>query len=185
MNYSEGRHAIFLDRDGVINRAEVREGKPYPPNSLAAMEILPGVSEALKELRKAGFLLIGVTNQPDVARGTQKKEVVESINAALLSKLELDEIFVCYHDSADKCACRKPKPGLIMSAATKYKINVSRSYMVGDRWRDVEAGKAAGCATIWLNQDYNEKAPVDPDFIAGTLLESVPWILSRIRRNHD
>jgi D-glycero-D-manno-heptose 1,7-bisphosphate phosphatase len=179
VSHAARRRAIFLDRDGVINRAEIRDGKPYPPDSLAATEILPGVAEALKQLRAAAFLLIGVTNQPDVARGTQQKEVVEAINGALLSKLELDEIIVCFHDTADNCDCRKPKPGLITSAAAKYKIDVPRSFMVGDRWRDIEAGKAAGCKTIWLNQNYNEKVPTDPDYVARTLLETVPWILNQ------
>jgi D-glycero-D-manno-heptose 1,7-bisphosphate phosphatase len=177
VSHAAVRRAVFLDRDGVINLAQVRDGKPYPPDSLADLEILPGVADALKQLRAAGFVLIGVTNQPDVARGTQKKEVVESIHAALSSKLELDEIFVCYHDTPDNCDCRKPKPGLITAASAKYRIDVSRSFMVGDRWRDIEAGKAAGCRTIWLNNDYIEKTPEDPDYIARTLLEAVPWIL--------
>src|SRR5206468_1016892 len=101
--------AVFLDRDGVINRAIVRDGKPYPPAALAELEILPGVREGLAALKAAGYRLIVVTNQPDVARGTTSKALVESINARLSAELPLDIVLTCWHDSADQCACRKPR----------------------------------------------------------------------------
>src|SRR2546429_2967557 len=111
------RQAVFLDRDGVLNQAMVRGGKPYPPASLTELQILPGTSDALYALQAAGFLLIGVTNQPDVARGSQRREVVEAINAVLRATLPLAEILVCYHDGRDGCSCRKPQPGLLLQAA--------------------------------------------------------------------
>lgn len=172
------RLAVFLDRDGVINRSTVRDGKPYPPGSIEEMEILPGVSEALQRLRAAGFLLIGATNQPDVARGAQRRQVVEAIHEDLLRRLPLDEIFVCYHDSGDNCQCRKPLPGLLLEAAEKYSIDLGASFMVGDRWRDVEAGWNAGCKTVFIDYGYAEKAPANPpDLTVGSLLEAVDWIL--------
>ncbi len=116
------RRAVFLDRDGVLNRAVVRDGKPYPPASLEELEILPGVAQALKELRDAGFLNVVVTNQPDVATGKQRREVVEAINASLSEKLTLDVIKVCYHADADNCACRKPKPGMLLEAARELAV---------------------------------------------------------------
>ena len=148
--------AIFLDRDGVINRAIVREGKPFPPDKLEDLEILPGTFISLPPLANSGYVLIGITNQPDVARGTQSRQVVESLNAFLLSKLPIHEIFVCYHDNIDHCECRKPKPGLILQAAKKYDLDLSQSWMVGDRWKDIAAGQAVGLKTIFVDYHYTE-----------------------------
>ena len=135
---------MFLDRDGVINRAVVRDGMPHPPATLAELEILPDVPEALRELKGHGFDLVVITNQPDVARGTQTRDAVGGINRKLASTLPLDDIFVCYHTDQDNCSCRKPKPGMLLDAARKYNIDLSVSFIVGDRWRDIEAGKNCG-----------------------------------------
>ncbi len=151
-----GLPAVFLDRDGVINRAVVRDGKPYPPARLEDVEILPGAVSSVQQLAELGYVLIGITNQPDVARGTQSREVVESINAMILSRLPLREIFVCYHDNKDNCDCRKPKPGLILRATKKYGLDLLQSWMVGDRWKDIAAGKAAGVKTIFVDYHYAE-----------------------------
>lgn len=173
------RRAVFLDRDGVINRAIVRNGKPYPPASLVDLEILPGVREALQELHDANYLLIVVSNQPDVARGTTKKKDVELINAFLSSQLPIDDFKICYHDSNDQCRCRKPLPGALLEAAQNYNINLSESFMVGDRWRDVEAGASAGCKTFFINYRYTEQKPDAPDFIVSSLLEVKKIILEK------
>jgi D-glycero-D-manno-heptose 1,7-bisphosphate phosphatase len=171
------RPAVFLDRDGVLNRAIVVQGMPYPPANLAEFEILPGAVQACKELREAGFLLIVVTNQPDVARGTQQRHVVEAINAALLSNVPIDEIRVCYHDDRDQCSCRKPLPGLLMQAAGEWQIDLSTSYMVGDRWKDIEAGRRAGCTTILIKYEYGEGMRSVPDHQVSSLAEAADWIL--------
>jgi D-glycero-D-manno-heptose 1,7-bisphosphate phosphatase len=173
------RRAVFLDRDGVLNRAIVRNGRPYSPASLAELEIPAGVPEILRELKAAGSLLLGVTNQPDVARGTQRRAVVEAINAALLVALPLHEILVCYHDDRDGCQCRKPLPGLLLQAAAKYMIDLSSSFMVGDRWRDVEAGRRAGCTTVLIEQGYLEEESSLPDYRVRSLPEGGAWILSQ------
>ena len=157
------KRAVFLDRDGVINRAIVREGKPYPPKDLTELEVLPGVPEALAALKKAEYRLIVVTNQPDVARGTVKKEVVESINHQLSSTLPLDEFRTCYHDDHEACDCRKPAPGALLAAALEHDIELKRSYMIGDRWRDIEAGQRAGCKTVFIDYGYSEKQPEHVD----------------------
>jgi len=171
------RQAVFLDRDGVVNRAIVRKGRPYPPLSLVELEILPGVAEACTVLHEAGFLLIVVTNQPDVARGTQRREVVEAMNRALCSWLPLDDVRVCYHDDADHCPCRKPEPGLLLEAARDWSIDLPASFMVGDRWKDIEAGRRAGCQTIFVDCGYAEQAPDNPDYCVGSLAEAVGWIM--------
>jgi D-glycero-D-manno-heptose 1,7-bisphosphate phosphatase len=169
--------AVFLDRDGVINRAIVRDGKPFPPISLDELEILPRVPEALQKLHNADYLLIVVTNQPDVARGTVKKEDVELINAFLASQLPIDDFKTCYHDNNDKCSCRKPLPGALLEAAREHKIDLKKSFMVGDRWRDIDAGASAGCKTFFINYSYDEEKPDAPDFIVTSLFEAEEIIL--------
>lgn len=171
------RRAVFLDRDGVINRALVRDGKPYPPQTIDELEVLPGVPEALAQLREAAYLLIVVTNQPDVARGTQSREAVEAMHEALKAQLALDEISACYHDNKENCACRKPAPGMLLEAAEEYLIDLAKSFMVGDRWRDIEAGERAGCTTIFIDYQYDEALTCPPDHIVGSLTEAAAWIL--------
>jgi D-glycero-D-manno-heptose 1,7-bisphosphate phosphatase len=172
---------VFLDRDGVINRAEVREGKPYPPANLAVMELLPGVPAALQALHAAGWMLIVVTNQPDVARGTTPRAVVEAINAHLEQTLPIDEFRTCYHDSGDGCDCRKPLPGALLAAAREHDIDLGRSFMVGDRWRDVEAGQRAGCKTVFIDYGYAEKQPESCDYKAQSLQEAAAIILGEMK----
>jgi len=169
--------AVFLDRDGVINRSIVRNGRPYPPQRLEDLEILPGVQEALERLKVAGFATVVVTNQPDVARGRQTREVVEAMHSHLAELLSLDEFRVCYHDDQDGCSCRKPKPGLLMQTPI---YDLARSVMVGDRWRDVEAGRRAGCrAAVLIDYDYaGEELTAEPDVRFRSLAESVDWILA-------
>jgi D-glycero-D-manno-heptose 1,7-bisphosphate phosphatase len=135
------------------------------------------VPEALGTLQAADFLLFGVTNQPDVARGVQRREVVETINAALLAALPLTEILVCYHDNRDQCACRKPQPGLLLEAVQRYSVSLFDSFLVGDRWRDIEAGRRAGCRTVLVDYHYAEKVDIAPDCQVASLAEAVPWIL--------
>src|SRR6202022_3622745 len=145
------------DRDGVINRALIRDGTPHPPATLRDLEILPYVPEALSALKAQGYSLVVVTNQPDVARGTSSRELVDSIHERLKSTLDLDAIFTCFHDNADACDCRKPNPGLLYRAAHDLSIDLPSSFMVGDRWRDVEAGKRAGCRTFFVDRSYHER----------------------------
>ena len=172
------RRAVFLDRDGVLNRAYVREGKPYPPNSLDELQILVGVKDALERLRAAGFLNVVVTNQPDVATGRQSRVVVDAINGRLLHTLAIDAVKVCPHGDTDQCFCRKPKPGLLIEASTELGIDLGKSYMVGDRWRDVAAGQAAGCrAAFFLDYAYGEKRPEKPYVSVQSLLEATELIL--------
>lgn len=174
------RKAVFLDRDGILNNPVIRNGKPYPPASIGEVEIPVGVVDGLVQLKNQGYLLIGVTNQPDVARGTTPMRVVEEINDYLKSVLPLDEINVCYHDDADGCLCRKPNPGLILAAAERHEIDVEASYMVGDRWKDIEAGRKAGCTTVWVDYAYTEEFKTDsPDCICFSPEDAFKWIFSR------
>ena len=176
------RIAVFLDRDGVISKAIVRDGKPYPPGCLDEFEVLPGVAEACAALRREGFFLLVVTNQPDVARGKQRREVVEAIHAALRDRVPVDDIRVCYHDDADGCECRKPRPGLLMQAAQEWQVDLARSFMVGDRWKDIEAGRGAGCRSVLIDYGYAEKKGA-PDYSARSLSDAADWIIIQHRRS--
>jgi D-glycero-D-manno-heptose 1,7-bisphosphate phosphatase len=172
------RPGVLLDRDGVLNAASVRAGRPHPPRTVDELEVLPGVAEACRSMAAAGLILISITNQPDIARGTQDADVVTTLNERLQKLLGLDEIITCPHDDDDLCDCRKPKPGMILAAARRWQLDLPHSVTVGDRWRDVEAGRAAGTHTVFINRDYAERAPVDPDLIAADLMEAVPWIIA-------
>lgn len=170
--------AIFLDRDGVLNRPVIREGRPVPPDTLAAFELLPGVAEACRLFKEACFLLVVVTNQPDVGRGTQSRTTVEAMHVKLCAWLPIDRIEVCY-DSGDELSSldRKPKPGMLLRAARELGIDLSRSYMVGDRWRDIDCGHAAGCTTIWIRSNYRESLRKPPHHTVGSLLEAAQLIV--------
>ena len=171
-----GRSAVFLDRDGVLNRPEIRDGRPYPPRSVEEFALLPAASPACDVLRSAGYALIVVTNQPDIARGTQRAEDVDAIHAALRRSVDVAGIYVCPHDDADDCACRKPRPGLLLAAAEDHGIDLASSFIVGDRWRDIEAGRRAGCRTVFVDWGYEERRPDRPDRVVADLLEAARWI---------
>jgi len=173
------RRAVFLDRDGVINRSLIRDGKPYAPLTLADVEIVPGVPDALQQLRDAGFLLIVVTNQPDVIRRQGSRRQIDAIHAHMRQTLPIDDIRVCYHDDPAGCACRKPSPGMLYAAAIEHEIQFAGSYLVGDRWRDIAAGQRAGCTTILVDGGHDETTTVEPDARMQDLPEAASWILSR------
>ncbi len=173
------KQAVFLDRDGVINEAVIKNGKPYPPQSLAELTVKPETYTALQALHAAGFLLIGVTNQPDVARGTSTQADVELFHQTLMNTLPLEVILTCYHDDHHHCDCRKPKAGLLFQAQKSYGLNLKACYMIGDRWRDIEAGQHAGCPSILINYGYAEKKPANPDATVNSLTEAVQWILKK------
>ena len=156
------RSAVFLDRDGVLVEATVRDGVPQSARSLADFQILPGVAEACERLHQAGFALIVVTNQPDVARGILTAEAVEEMHRELRERLPLDDIAVCFHDDADGCDCRKPRPGMLLAAAERWGVDLAASFLVGDRWRDVEAARRAGCAAIFVDRGYAETIASEP-----------------------
>lgn len=177
----EKRRAVFIDRDGVINRTHFRDGKPRAPSTLEDFEYLPGVEEAIRTLREAGFLTIVVTNQPDVARGWQSRDVVEAMNRKVLDELQVDAVEVCYHDNIDDCLCRKPRPGMLTRSAESWEIDLGRSFMVGDRMSDIAAGSAAGCVSILVEPSDADRDAPEPAARVSSLLEAARWILARTR----
>ncbi len=165
------RRAVFLDRDGVLNRVVWRDGKPASPRSLAELEIAPEAAQALALLKALGFALYVVTNQPDVARGRMARSCLDQMHDALGAVLPLDGIAVCAHDDIHACDCRKPKPGLLLTLAERHGIDLRRSWMVGDQDRDVACGRAAGCATVLIAASYNTGAGAD--YVVGDLRHAV------------
>lgn len=180
----ESARAVFIDRDGVINRAPVRQGKPYPPASVEALEIIEGTAEALQRLHDAGFRLIVVTNQPDVARGTTPRSIVEAIHDRMRATLPIDEYLTCYHDG-DACECRKPRPGALLDAARRHRLDLKRSFLVGDRWKDIEAGQRGGCKCYFIDYGYAERQPSGDYVRVRSLIEAVGLILQSDRKTDE
>src|SRR5271169_2133564 len=174
MGIHKVNRAVFLDRDGVINRAIERDGFPFAPTDLSEFQIYPEVPAACAKLKAAGFLLIVATNQPDVGRGTIKQELVEAIHAEMCRELPIDRVEVCYDSGYGpvESEFRKPNPGMLLRAARDLQIDLAQSWMVGDRWRDIDCGHAAGCKTVLIDRHYTEKLHEQPDFSAGNLGEA-------------
>ncbi len=168
-------NAFFLDRDGVLNESVIKNGKPYPPDSINDLIIPKKLKKNLLKLRKLNFLLIMITNQPDVARGTRKKNDVDEINNYLKNYLNLDDVYCCYHDDLDDCICRKPKDGMIKMAKKKWNINLSKSFLVGDRWKDIKCGINAGVKTFLIEKKYDEQR-IEPDFSVSNFDEIIKII---------
>ena len=170
--------AVFLDRDGVINYSIVREGKPYPPDVLGDFRFYEDADQALLSLKISGYLLVIVTNQPDVATGKQSREIVESMHQLIHQRLPIDLIKVCYETDSQECKCYKPKPGMLIEASRELNINLAASYMIGDRWRDIGAGQNAGCKkSILLERGYREEHFYKADFSCQNLTEAARFIL--------
>lgn len=179
------RAAVFLDRDGVLNRAVDRDGVSSPPTSLDDFELMPGVRDAVDQLKGAGYVLVVVTNQPDIARGTQDVAVVDAMNAVIQRELDVDAILVCPHDDVDDCECRKPKPGMLLEATERFDIDLESSFMVGDRWRDVAAGRAAGCRTVQVGSVDEGEHGIAATVRRADLADAVSWILAQEARSPD
>ncbi len=174
------RPAVFLDRDGVLNRVVMRDGKAASPRSVEELQIEPDAPATLAALKAAGYLLFVVTNQPDVRRGLMSVETLDALHARLAESLPLDEIAACLHDNVDACACRKPKPGLVLDLAERHGVDLGRSWLIGDQERDVACGAAAGCNTILLERDYNSGTDTGASQVVERLSQSLAYILKAI-----
>lgn len=180
------RRASFLDRDGVLNEPRVLDSRPYPPRDVHELVIPGDIGAGLRELRRAGFLLIIVTNQPDIARGTLSIEQVERVHDELRARLDIDDVYVCAHDTADGCRCRKPLPGMILDAAAEHDVDLAASWTIGDRWVDIAAGRAAGTRTALIERPWSWEPTtagtpprdIRPDFVCADLRASIACIVS-------
>ncbi|GHD57371.1 D,D-heptose 1,7-bisphosphate phosphatase [Thalassobaculum fulvum] len=176
---SARRRAVFLDRDGVLVATEVRDGKPIAALTLDGFAILPEAPAAVAALKAAGFVTVVATNQPEMARGNVDSATMEAMHARLKAAMPIDAVYVCPHDSGEGCGCRKPAPGMLVQAADDLDLDLPASYMVGDRWRDVGAGRAAGCTTVLIERGYTEPERLEPDLTAGDVAEAAALILDR------
>ena len=164
--------AVFLDRDGVLNAAPIINGVPSPPSNTSELQIIERVGEAIARLKAHGFIPVIITNQPDIARGKVKIDAVSQINKTLCKVLEIEHLYMCSHDDHHRCECRKPQPGLILRASSDLEISLKDSFMVGDRWKDIAAGQAAGCKNFFIDYSYREDQPSQP-FVKVTSLNEV------------
>ena len=171
--------AVFLDRDGVLTIPLFREGRSFAPLKLEDFQLYPAIAEPLAALKRQGFLLVVVTNQPEVGRGRLDQETLCEMHRRLSAALPVDAIKVCPHTPEDRCNCRKPLPGMLLEAAKEFEIRLSASYMVGDRSGDIAAGRAAGCRSIFVDLGYTtETPPREPDAVVPSLQGAVDWILA-------
>jgi D-glycero-D-manno-heptose 1,7-bisphosphate phosphatase len=168
--------AVFIDRDGVLVKTNIVDGKSYAVRSLSNFNIFPEAATALALLKTSGYLVIVITNQPDVSNKLIKKSVIEEMHTKLTSELLIDAIFTCYHGQNEGCPCRKPQPGLLLEAAATHHIDFSKSFMIGDRKSDIVAGQSVGCYSIFIDRDYSEPKPKNPDGIAKNVREATNLI---------
>ena len=176
--------AIFVDRDGTLNFQVVREGKPYAPRLASEFRLFPGVPEACRRLKAAGYALVVATNQPDVGRGDMPMSEVEAMHAKLLAEVpEIDRIEVSYDPGrGENSPRRKPEPGMLLDAAAALGLDLARSWMVGDRWRDVDCGKRAGVRTVFIDFGYAEELRAAPDYTVKSFGEAAAVILGQTPR---
>lgn len=172
-----GRPAVFLDRDGVLSRSIVRDGKSYAPRALKDFRLLPRAANSVKRLHYAGFIVVVVTNQPDIGNGLADRAVVDAMNDRLRTRTSVDVIQMCAHRQNEGCSCRKPKPGMLLEAARRHDIDLERSFIVGDRASDIAAGEAAGCYTVFIDRHYRESAPNAPNLTVRSLPAAVDFII--------
>ncbi len=168
--------AVFLDRDGVINEVVVRDGVPSSPRTLDEFILFESLDESLRRLSDGGFRLFVVSNQPDVARGLLDPDVLTRMSDRICSKLPIEAVHACTHDDRDLCDCRKPRPGLIHNIAEQHDIELAESYVIGDSWKDVEAGRRAGCRAILLRRSYNDG--IEADHVVADMVEASDLVLS-------
>lgn len=175
-----GLPAVFLDRDGVVVVPEFREGRSFAPTRFETFRIYPDIAPCLAELKKAGYRIVVVTNQPDVGRSVTARDTLNQMHELMCQELPIDDVRVCEHAREDACDCRKPRAGMLLAAAREAGISLRDSYMVGDRDSDIAAGRAAGCRTIFIDQNYEaEPKPLDPDWSVTSLQEAAEIILAQ------
>lgn len=167
--------AVFLDRDGVINKVIIRDGRAFSPRTLDEFFLADGIRDAASKLKEKAYKIIVITNQPELARGFISPEILELMTRRIREEILIDDIFICPHDDEHQCSCRKPKPGMLLEAAEKWRIELASSFFIGDTWKDMEAGKAVSCNTILIDAIYNQG--VSCDFRVKSLVEAVSIII--------
>ncbi|HLP77322.1 MAG TPA: HAD-IIIA family hydrolase [Candidatus Paceibacterota bacterium] len=167
--------AVFIERDGVLNQVRLSGQQQVSPATLAEFKINEAAAPWLARLRAADFLVLVTTNQPGIARGYLPRRELDYMHDQLRRKLPIDDLFLCPHDEADRCPCRKPKPGLLKEAKYKWQLNLDRSFVISDKWQDAEAARAAGCTSLLIKSPW--VGTVHHDFILPDLGAVVEKIL--------
>ena len=163
------RKAIFFDRDGVLIEAPIVDKKPNSIKKLKQLKFCKGIKKICNYYKK-NYHLIMVTNQPDFHRKINSKKNINEINMYIKKKLNLNTIYVCFSDN-EKHKDRKPNPGMLNRARKRYNLDLTKSYMIGDRWRDIGAGNKANCKTIFIDRNYKEKSKFIPNYKIKRLSE--------------
>tara|TARA_Y100000996_G_C22342075_1_gene569100 strand:+ start:206 stop:739 length:534 start_codon:yes stop_codon:yes gene_type:complete len=163
--------AFFFDRDGILNKVILKKNKPYSPRYPKQVVKNYEILKLIKLLKKKKFKKIIITNQPDIKTGKLTKHSLRTINNDIKLFFSIDDIFVCTHNKFDKCHCRKPKIGMIKLAEKKWNLDLKKSYLIGDRWKDIDAGNKAGCKTIYIDYNYDEKKPKKPIYSFKSLTQ--------------
>jgi len=179
------KSAVFLDRDGVVCMPIIRNGKPYPPSSTKELKIIQGLEEAAHSFYKANLEVVIITNQPDIGNGHTTFAEVNKINEKIMNKTGIEHFYICPHIESDSCLCRKPKAGLLIKSAFELGISLQKSYLIGDRWKDIEAGQKVGCDTYFIDYSYSEKKPTPPYTKVTSVLEASRIILNKIGADND
>lgn len=174
-----GHRAVFLDRDGVVVETLVRGPKAHAPLSLDDFRLVPTAAEDVRRLRKAGLVPVVFTNQPDVGRGLVPRAVLEEMHARLRAAVDVEDVLVCEHVVDGECECRKPKPGMLRAAAARWDLDLARSFVIGDRWRDIDAGRAVGCWSVLIDRPWSECSTAD--VTVADLTGAVDAVLDRLR----
>jgi D-glycero-D-manno-heptose 1,7-bisphosphate phosphatase len=162
--------AVFIERDGVLNEVRLEKQQPVSPMTLEDFHANQAAVPLLKKLKAAGLLLIATTNQPGLSRGYQTRRELDRMHELLRTTFALDDILLCPHDAADSCTCRPPKPGLLVEAGFKWRLNLDHCFVISNKWQDAEAARAVGCTALLLQSPWNGKARsglVLPDLAAA------------------
>jgi D-glycero-D-manno-heptose 1,7-bisphosphate phosphatase len=180
------RPAVFLDRDGTLNVPVVRDGLPFPPATASEFKLFDGAAAACRALHAAGYVLVVATNQPDVGRGTLTRATVEDMHATLLELIpEIARIEVCYAPGQGQKSPedyrRKPETGMLVDAAAALGLDLKRSWLIGDRWRDVDCGHRAGVRTVFIDLGYREELKSPPDHTVRSIAEAAAIVIAHGR----
>ena len=170
------RLAAFIERDGLLNRVRIEHDFPVTPMRLKDFRVCSEAAPLVDRLHEAGFLVIATTNQPAISDGDLSRRELDLMHEKLTRELGLDDVLICPHSEADRCPCRKPKPGLFIEAGFKWRLDLERSVVISDKWQDAEAARIAGCTSILVESPWN--GPGHHDFLCASFEAAVDRALA-------
>ena len=165
------KSAVFIERDGILNLVRIENGHPVPPLRRSDFRLNLEAIQPIRQLRLAGFKLIVTTNQPWLSHGCLSRYELERMHEQLRQAFPIDDILVCPHEEMDECPCRKPLPGMFIEAAAMWHLDISRSFVLSDKWQDAEAARRIGCISVLVRSPWTGKG--HHDFLAPNLAAAV------------